>query len=58
MEDLQANPEGNIPLFINILIEALEVLDKVPEAVDSLKSRIKREMALVIRCATDNIANR
>eukprot|EP00795_Rhopilema_esculentum_P012007 gene12007-2591_t len=57
-EDLQANPEDNIFMFINVLIEALEVVGKVPEAVDSLKSRIKREMALVIHRATDIVANR
>ena len=57
-EDLQAEPEENIPLFINILVEALEILGKVPEAVDSLKGRIKREMALVIHRATDLVANR
>ena len=58
MEDLQANPEDNVPLFINVIVEALEVLGKVPEAVESLKCRIKREIALAIHRATDLVANR
>ena len=58
LEDLQLNPEDNIPLFINVIVEALEVLGKVPEAVESLKCRIKREMALCIHRATDLVANR
>jgi len=58
VEDLQANPEDNVPLFINVIVEALEVLGKVPEAVESLKCRIKREIALAIHRATDLVANR
>ena len=57
MEDLQCDPEENIPLFINLLVEALCLLGKVPEAIESLKGRIKREMALVIHRATDQVAN-
>eukprot|EP00794_Sanderia_malayensis_P005498 gene5499-6183_t len=57
-EDLQADPEEDITLFINILIESLDVLGKVSVAIDTIQKRIKREMALVIHRATDLVANK
>ena len=58
IEDLQADPEENIPLFMYLLVESLIVLDKVPEAVEAFKGRIKRDMMMVIRRATDQVAKR
>ena len=57
-EDLQVDPEENIPLFINLLVRSLVSIDKVPEAVEMVKERIKRDMLMVLRRSTDLVAKR
>ena len=57
-EDLQRNPEENVPLFMYLMVEALGHLDKIPEAVESFKGRIKRDMMMVVRKITDQVAKR
>ena len=57
-EDLQKDPEDNLPKFMYLMVESLIVLDKVPEAVESFKGRIKRDMLMVIRKSTDQVAKR
>ena len=41
-----------------IMVKALAVLGKIPEAVESFKGRIKRDMLMIIRRATDQVAKR
>lgn len=57
-EDLQKDPQENVPLFMCIMVKALAVLGKIPEAVESFKGRIKRDMLMIIRRATDQVAKR
>lgn len=55
---MQKDPEENIPLFMYLMVEALVHLDKIPEAVESLKGRIKRDMMMVVRRITDQVAKK
>jgi len=57
-EDLQRDPEENIPLFMYLMVKALIVLDKIPEAIEAFKVRIKRDMMMIVRRATDQVAKR
>lgn len=55
---MQKDPQENVPLFMCIMVKALAVLGKIPEAVESFKGRIKRDMLMIIRRATDQVAKR
>lgn len=57
-EDLQKDPEDNLPKFIYLMVESLIVLGRIPEAVETFKGRIKRDMLMVVRRATDQVAKR
>ncbi|XP_066910805.1 exocyst complex component 4-like [Clytia hemisphaerica] len=57
-EDLQRDPGENVPLFMYLMVEALFELEKIPEAIESFKSRIKRDMMLVVRKVTDQVSKR
>lgn len=57
-EDLQRDPEEDPALFTYVMVKALVVLDKVPEAVEAFKGRTKRDMMMIIRRATDQVVKR
>ncbi|XP_033211207.1 exocyst complex component 4 isoform X2 [Belonocnema kinseyi] len=56
MEDENAcNPEENSEYFLAIIIECLAVLNKIPEAVEAIKSLMQRELIKVVTRATENV---
>ena len=57
-EDLQHDPEENIPLFMFLMVESLLVLEKIPEVVEAFKGRLKRDMMMVVRKVTDQVGKR
>ncbi|XP_025095022.1 exocyst complex component 4-like isoform X4 [Pomacea canaliculata] len=55
-EDLNQDPTENLTHFINILMESLFVLRKLPEAVEITKMRIEPELLSLVSKATQQIA--
>ncbi|XP_022257470.1 exocyst complex component 4-like [Limulus polyphemus] len=56
MEDVMAvDPEGNSPHFIAILVECLSLLNKVPEAVEDIKSRSQKELMAIVRRTAQHV---
>ncbi|KAL5022453.1 hypothetical protein ScPMuIL_001608 [Solemya velum] len=47
-EDLNSDPQENPTKFINIIVESLFVLKKIPEAVETIKLKIQPELAAII----------
>ncbi|XP_078358131.1 exocyst complex component 4-like isoform X2 [Oculina patagonica] len=57
-EDLNTDPESDSDHFMNVLIESLSLLGKIPEALEAIKKRMKIEMSLIIHRATTLVAKR
>ncbi|RDD37262.1 Exocyst complex component 4 [Trichoplax sp. H2] len=50
MEDLlQSQPEDDGEYFVNVIVEALNLLGKIPDAIVTIESRIKREIQMIIK---------
>ncbi|XP_020616712.1 exocyst complex component 4-like [Orbicella faveolata] len=57
-EDLNTDPESDSDHFMNVLIESLSLLGKIPEALEAIKKRMKIEMSLIIHRATTLVTKR
>lgn len=56
MEDVMAaDPEENSPHFIAILVECLSLLNKVPEAVEDIKTRSQKELMAIARRTAQHV---
>jgi len=40
------------------MVQSLSKLEKIPEAIDAFKVRIKRDMLMVVRRVTDHVSKR
>ncbi|XP_064602166.1 LOW QUALITY PROTEIN: exocyst complex component 4-like [Liolophura sinensis] len=56
-EDLNVDPEENIPKYMAILTESLYVLRKLPEAVEALKARIHPELLAIVNRASQQVVD-
>ena len=56
IEDItDPNPEGDLPHYMAILVEALFILEAIPTALEALKSRMFGEMKLVIQRSSTEV---
>ena len=54
-EDLQKDPDDNPPKFIHLMVKSLIVLDRIPDVIESFKSRLKPDMLKIVRKCTDQV---
>ncbi|KAI6651667.1 Exocyst complex component 4 [Oopsacas minuta] len=52
------NPEADLPNYMAILVEALYILDAIPNALEALKSRMLGEMKLIIQRSSTEVRER
>ena len=48
-ELLQSQPDDDGEYFVNVIVEALNLLGKIPDAIVIIESRIKREIQMIIK---------
>ncbi|KAK3729276.1 hypothetical protein QZH41_008516, partial [Actinostola sp. cb2023] len=58
VEDLNVDPEEDSDHFMTLLIESLALLGKIPEAIETIKKRMKIEMSLIVHRATSQVIER
>ncbi|XP_020899282.1 exocyst complex component 4 isoform X1 [Exaiptasia diaphana] len=58
VEDLNVDPEEDSDCFMTLLVESLALLGRIPEAIDTIKKRMKIEMSLIVHRATSQVIER
>eukprot|EP00058_Branchiostoma_floridae_P018176 XP_002603665.1 hypothetical protein BRAFLDRAFT_128679 [Branchiostoma floridae] len=54
-EDMEGDPEADSVQFMSVLVESLSILQKIPETVEAIKSRMEKEMTLIVHRTTAQV---
>ncbi|CAH1277328.1 EXOC4 [Branchiostoma lanceolatum] len=54
-ENMEGDPEADSVQFMSVLVESLSILQKIPETVEAIKSRMEKEMTLIVHRTTSQV---
>ncbi|XP_078668005.1 exocyst complex component 4-like isoform X10 [Branchiostoma floridae x Branchiostoma belcheri] len=54
-ENMEGDPEADSVQFMSVLVESLSILQKIPETVEAIKSRMEKEMTLIVHRTTAQV---